>query len=288
MLTKKQKLDYLFSSMVNIAQDVRCTYCGSTDCITIDRKYFVTRLMECLQCHLYFRHPVDRQDENDKYYQTEYKESDHVTTDLPTMDLLEKLKKENFNSVSKNAGRFLDLFKRLFPLESSLKIVDYGCSWGYLTYQFQEAGHQTQGFEISRSRADFGNKNLGLQIVTDEKSLRGGNDIFFSSHVIEHHPDIKAMLKLAKSLVLPGGYFIAFCPNGSPAFRALHPEAFHRFWGKVHPNFLNAEFFQNIFRDRPYLIGASSVERNHIRPLDSGDQIVDPLTGEELMVIARF
>ena len=100
-----------------------------------------------------------------------------------------------FGPEDKNAGRHLELFARLFPEEKSLRIIDYGSSWGYTTYQFKEAGHQVQGYEISRSRAGYGIKNLDVDICTDEKQLRKGNHIFFSSHVIEHHPDIASMIQ---------------------------------------------------------------------------------------------
>jgi hypothetical protein len=90
MLTRKQKIKYLIDSVLASGQKVRCTYCQSENCIEIDRKYVVTRLMECRECHLYFRFPVDRKEENADFYQTEYQESDRITTDLPDATELEK------------------------------------------------------------------------------------------------------------------------------------------------------------------------------------------------------
>src|SRR6516225_368030 len=98
MLTGKQKIKYLWDSILASRQRKRCTYCGG-----------------------------------------------------------------------KNAGRHIELFSRLFPLAKSLRISEYGSSWGYTTYQFKEAGHQVKGFEISRTRAAFGTKNLGVEICVDEK-----------------------------------------------------------------------------------------------------------------------
>jgi len=288
MLTREQKFRYFFNSLLATGQKIQCTYCGSDQCKEIDRKYLVTRLMECQNCHLYFRYPVDKKEVNADYYQTEYKENDHITTELPGAALLEKLKAENFSSVNKNANKYLDLFTRLFPSEKFLNIVDYGSSWGYLTYQFKKAGHVVQGYEISRQRAAYGVKNLDIEIYSDENLLRGNNHIFFSSHVIEHHPDIPSMISLAESLLRNGGYFVAFCPNGSAAFRQKNQEAFHHLWGKAHPNYLNGEFFKYIFRDRPYFIGSNPVNRVHVHPLQQQDKQVDDLSGEELLVISRF
>jgi 2-polyprenyl-3-methyl-5-hydroxy-6-metoxy-1,4-benzoquinol methylase len=286
MLTRNQKLKYLFHSALAIGQKAACTFCDSTDCTVIDRKYVVTKLLECRNCHLYFRFPVDKKDTNAKFYQTAYQEQDNLTTELPDEDALNLIKQKGFHVANRNADRFLNLFGRLFPSKKELRIVDYGCSWGYLTYQFQQYGHDVQGYEISKSRAVFGSEKLGVQIFTDEGQIRSGNDIFFSSHVIEHHPDIRSMIKLAKSVLRDGGYFIAVSPNGSKEYRKLHENAFHHAWGKVHPNYLNAEFYKYIFEGQSYYIGSSPFSLHNIHPLNN-EEITDDLSGEELLIVTR-
>jgi hypothetical protein len=288
MLTEKQKIKYLFDSLAATGQKKRCPYCNSERTREIDRKYIITRLLECQTCHLYFRYPVDKKEENADFYQAEYQETDHITTDLPDNKELEKMKSDGFITANKNGKRYLDLFGKLFPSYSYLKIVDYGSSWGYLAYQFMQAGHHVQAYEISRSRAAYGIKNLQVNIVTDEKLLNGDNQIFFSSHVIEHHPDIKSMIKLAESLLIDGGYFIAFCPNGSPPYRLKEPNAFHHNWGKVHPNYLNVDFYKHIFNTRPYYIGSNLNNLKKIYSLQNNEQIVDDISGEELLVITKI
>jgi 2-polyprenyl-3-methyl-5-hydroxy-6-metoxy-1,4-benzoquinol methylase len=287
MLTKKQKIKYLIDSALGSGQKIKCTFCGNSNCLEIDRKYLITKLFECQNCHLYFRYPVDRKETNAEFYQTAYQEQDKLTSELPDEATLNEIKGANFNLANRNAGRFLDIFSKLFSGSEPLKIVDYGCSWGYLTYQFKEAGHQVQGYEISRSRASFGTKNLGIEILTNESDIKGENDIFFSSHVIEHHPDIAGMISLARSLVKPGGYFIAVSPNGSKEYRDKNENAFHHAWGKVHPNYLNADFYKFVFKDIPYYIGSSPFRLNNIIPIEKSS-FIDDLTGEELLIIAKF
>jgi 2-polyprenyl-3-methyl-5-hydroxy-6-metoxy-1,4-benzoquinol methylase len=288
MLTAKQKIKYLFDSFLASGQKIQCPYCRNEGCKEIDSKYLLTKLMECQNCHLYFRFPVDKKEVNADFYQTEYKETDNITTDLPESAVLEHMKIDHFNTGNKNGDRYLDLFSRLFPSEKSLRIIDYGCSWGYLAYQFKQAGHEVQGYEISRSRAAYGIRNLDLEICSDEKQLRKENHIFFSSHVIEHHPDIAAMIGVAKSLLMNGGYFIAFCPNGSPAYRIKNQEAFHHAWGKVHPNYLNADFYKYVFQGQPYYIASNPINKENIHPLQQQESIIDDLSGEELMVIVKL
>jgi 2-polyprenyl-3-methyl-5-hydroxy-6-metoxy-1,4-benzoquinol methylase len=248
----------------------------------------ITKLMECQNCHLYFRYPTDKKETNANFYQIDYKEADHITTELPDHSVLEQMKMNGFRTANRNGDRFLELFARLFPSEASLKIMDYGCSWGYLTYQFKKAGHQVQGYEISRPRAEYGIKQLGLEIYTDENLLTNEYDIFFSSHVIEHHPDIAAMIELGKSLLKKGGYFVAICPNGSMPYRHKNKDAFHHCWGKVHPNYLNVDFYKYVFGDHPYHISSSPIVKENIHPLRDNEKIIDDLSGEELLIIAKF
>jgi 2-polyprenyl-3-methyl-5-hydroxy-6-metoxy-1,4-benzoquinol methylase len=288
MLTTKQKLKYFIDSLLATGQKAECPFCKTYDVRELDRKYMVTRLMECQNCHLYFRYPVDKNEVNYEFYQTEYVEQDQIATELPEEQVLKQMIDTQFINTSKNGARFLNLFSRLFPGENSLRIIDYGCSWGYLTYQFMQAGHDVQGYEISKSRAAYGISKLGIEILTDEKALMANNQIFFSSHVIEHHPDISGMVRLAEKLLSPGGYFIAVSPNGSAEFRKKDPTAFHQAWGKVHPNYLNAAFYKHIFQGRSYYIGSNPFKMENIRPLISRECIVDDLSGEELLVIIKF
>ena len=288
MLTQKQKIKYLVDSILSSGQKYQCTYCKSEDCSEIDSKFLVTKLIECRNCHLYFRYPVDKKEENANFYQKEYTESDALTTHLPDVSLLEKIIKDRFIYGNKNADRFLNLFSRLFPAEKSLRIIDYGSSWGYTSYQFKQVGHQVQGFEISKPRASYGIKNLDVDICVDEKMLRNENHIFFSYHVIEHHPDIASMINLARTLLTDGGYFIAFCPNGSIPFRQKNKEIFHRFWGKVHPNFINADFYKYIFNEHPYYMASTPINYESINPLEKQQLAIDDLSGEELLIIAKF
>ena len=289
MLSGTQKIKYLIESALRVGEKIACTNCGSSDCRQIDRKYFFTRLFECNKCHLYFRHPVEKVNQNEKFYQEDYIEKDKITAALPGKEELEAWKLDGFSHGNKNAKRYRDLFERIFPgLSSSTRIIDYGSSWGYTMWQLNQFGYDVEGFEISRPRAAYGEQNLGLTIRTNEADLRGENDIFFSAHVIEHHPFIPGMIELAQKLLKNNGYFIAISPNGSTQYREKEPEGFHRAWGKVHPNYLNVDFYKSIFKDLPYYIGSSPFNLEKIGPLDDKQQITDTLTGEELLVIVKF
>jgi hypothetical protein len=280
------KLNYLLHSITHAGEKKICPFCGSEENRIADRKYIITTLVECSRCHLYFRHPSDGKDFNKKFYQEEYEERG-ITTDLPDPAQMQKLKADNFRNSEKNYQEKIDLIHAVVKDFEPIRIVDYGSSWGYASFQFRNADMSVQSLEISASRAKFGNENLGLNILTDENSLRPGNDVFFSSHVIEHHPDIRTMTELAKKLLVPEGFYIAFCPNASDAFRKLRPESFHKLWGLVHPNYLSDKFFAYLFSDNPYFIGSNPYDLEALRNWDKGSQVIGNLQGVEIFIISR-
>jgi 2-polyprenyl-3-methyl-5-hydroxy-6-metoxy-1,4-benzoquinol methylase len=288
MLSNLQKLTYFFEAITRYHEPVKCTYCGSAHCRLIDRKYIVTRLFECNNCHIYFRHPVEKLQQNKSFYQNQYQEQDNMTALLPTSSELEEIKKTGFVKGNKNAGRYNSIFKKIMPEQERISVIDYGCSWGYISWQLKQFGYDVQSFEISQPRANYGNEQLDLAIVTDEGALKPGSDIFFSSHVIEHHPAIAKMIDLSKKLVKPGGYFVAISPNGSAEFRKKNPIGFSKAWGKVHPHYLNVEFYKTIFKEKPYYIGSSPFNFSVIKQWKSQEQIIDELSGDELIVITRY
>jgi len=249
----------------------------------------VTRLFECESCGLYFRHPVEKPQTNFKFYQKQYIEEDDITTKFPSDEELQRLIANSFDTeANRSASRLLDLFGAILPSLQGVKIVDYGCSWGYISYQFKQAGMDVQSFELSLPRASFGEKKLGLDIFTSSDKLKGGNDIFFSSHVIEHVPSVKKMIESGRQLLRKNGFFISVCPNGSPEYRQADEEGFHRMWGKVHPNCLNTKFFQNAFKDHPHYITSSPFDIAELKEWDQQSQKIGKMEGSEILVIAKF
>ena len=158
----KQKLSYLIRSLLNVNQRKVCPNCGGNVLSLIDQKYFITKLFRCESCKLNFRFPVDSKAFlNDFYqstYQADYSDETRSITDLPTDDELRRLMDDNFSNKRNHTPYIYALLKTY-----SARILDYGCSWGYSVYQLKQAGYDTEGFEISTLRSEFG-KKIGVII----------------------------------------------------------------------------------------------------------------------------
>jgi len=279
---KYTKLKYLLRSIANFRQNKICPFCGGEKYEVVDRKYFFTSLLRCKSCGLQYRFPKDTKKFLNNFYQEEYSVDVHMITDLPNEKNLNQLKADNFSQL-RNYSKYIMAINS----DKNIRVVDYGCSWGYSLFQLKNSGYDVQGFEISVPRAEFG-KKLNVEIVTDNKKIRSGNDVILSSHVIEHLSDIKDLLDIAREKLTHNGALIVFCPNGSKEYRVREPDLFHVNWGFIHNNYLDPNFVTNIFKQNPYLIltGDWDFDENNIIKWDKKTQVnTNEKSGKELLFI---
>jgi 2-polyprenyl-3-methyl-5-hydroxy-6-metoxy-1,4-benzoquinol methylase len=246
-----KKTGYLLAGLSGRLQSsARCPSCQSEIATTVDRKFFHS-LKECERCRLLFRHPAESASGMNAFYQEGYAEPG-MTTELPDAATLKHLIDTRFKGSAKDFSYHLKVLQSL-GLKPGSRLLDYGANWGYMTWQFQQAGVDVTAFEISGPRAAFG-RELGVTIHTSLDDVGSGFDMVYSCHVLEHVPDPAETLKQQLSLVRPGGLVVAHTPNGSGSHRQLHPDVFHHTWGRVHPVLLTDRFVAHAAGDHPFLI----------------------------------
>ncbi len=255
------KLGYFIRSASRMVDDQRrvCPNCGSNGSDVIERKAVVSALRRCHDCLLMFRTPIDDPADAKAFYQSDYAQG--FTTDLPSSEDLERLKVSNWAG-EKDYSYYISVLKGL-GLRDGDKLFDFGCSWGYGSHQFAQAGFDTLSYEISEPRGRYGAANLGVRLVPDfegwARAAPGSVDAFFSAHVLEHVPSPSHIIRIARLALKPGGLFVGFFPNGAAAARASVPK-WSQLWGRVHPNFLDEVYLNAAVPDRPRLYGSSPIE----------------------------
>lgn len=284
-----QSLHFLGHCLTGYSTSKKCPDCGHENVLLQDRKFMFARLYECRACRLRFRHPLDDQSKLEAFYQSTYTQEDGITTDLPTKTAWEGLIRDGFKE--KSVKHHISLIGALFPdrPSSDIRILDYGCSWGYQTWQFCAAGFDCTGFEISQPRAAYGRNELGLRIHSDHHGLSSGYDVFFSSHVIEHVPSPLRLLEEGFDLLRPGGYMIIESPNGSDEFRSIRPDHFHKLWGRVHPFMMSPLFYIQWLAGRPAYFTSWPFDDLGAR-VDRWDRLQtskDRLDGPSMLMITR-
>jgi 2-polyprenyl-3-methyl-5-hydroxy-6-metoxy-1,4-benzoquinol methylase len=174
-------------------------------------------------------------------------------------------------------------------LQPGAKVFDYGCSWGYGSYQFAKAGFEVTAFELAPTRRRYANQKLGVRTVDSmdvaTTELAGNFDCFFSAHVLEHVPSPAQSFDYAMRLLKMNGLFVSFTPNGSHNYRLKSP-AWSNLWGEVHPNFIDEVFLNRAFRRSPRSVGSSPLTNASVAE-DPQPKQLNQLDGAELVFAAR-
>jgi SAM-dependent methyltransferase len=270
-----------------MGQDQHCPHCGGSETTHVGTKHLLLQLRRCGRCGLMFRWPKDVPEDNRRFYSGPYREAGGVTTNLPSPEGLREMCRTGFAGTDRDATGRLALLGRFKP---SGALLDFGASWGYTSWQFARAGYDVIGFEVDRARAAYGREHLGLRMLDDPAGLNGlpggSFDLIYTSHVLEHLPDLRETFDLFLRLLRPGGVLTIFVPNATGIDR---PEVFARKksfgFGEKHTFAFTAEFFERNLPARGF--DPCRVDASPFAPIDqprpAGKDLVE---GEELMAIA--
>ena len=284
-------LAYLTRSCTNRFRQSRliCPNCGCAGAMVEVRKYLITELRRCQQCSLLYRVPTDSPEYNHRFYNNGPYQSGFAT-ELPDMSQLEEFKGSNFKNSPRDYSTYVSVLQKI-DVTPPQRLFDFGCSWGYGSYQLQRYGLEVVASEISIDRGSFAQRHLNVLLFNDldtlepDHPLSGSFDCFFSAHVLEHVPSPEHVIAYANRLLRPGGIFVAFVPNGSDAHRRRNPD-WNRLWGELHPNAVDDRFLRKSFEHWPRLFASSPYRLAGIRRPSRGELVVDDLSGHELLFVA--
>lgn len=260
--------------------DKTCPACLSASTRTLKRKALVTSLYVCNDCHLMFRVPKNTLRENREFYQHEYQEG--FTTDCPNDNELSVLLARSFGGTEKDYSEYISVV-RAAGLRPGQVILDYGCSWGYGSWQFSRAGFNVYSYEVSQLRAAYAASKLNVRTLSDPEKIPEKVDCFFSAHVIEHLPNPRMLWEQAANVLKPDGTVVLFMPNGESSRQETEKE-YHSLWGLVHPLLLSSSALSMMAKEYGFSGNAYST------PFDLGriaDRVCGRLNGHELLFVAR-
>jgi 2-polyprenyl-3-methyl-5-hydroxy-6-metoxy-1,4-benzoquinol methylase len=267
-----------------------CPYCGPTTVVKlVQRKKLIVEILQCQRCHLWFRWPGDTPNEHDRYYQEEFA-GDSPQVILPGGSELRSLTSTNFSGSPLDINSKVRVLQYLRP---GGRVLDFGCSWGYGTYQMRRCGLDAVGFEISKPRADFGRTMLELKIIDTLEDLKqlpaGGFDIIFSNHVVEHLPNIATIFPLLTRLLKENGFVFHILPN------FMGKKARSGYWlkwiGEDHPIAPAMPFFEYALPraglSKP-IFGSSPFDDGMAETLKGRSGTTLSTEGDELLVFAEL
>jgi len=227
-----------------------------------------------------FRVPKPTAEECEQFYQSDYRQS--FTTDCPQPDELAGLIASSFAGSAKDYSAYISVL-RAIPLAPGSTIFDFGCSWGYGSWQLRRAGYKVYSYELSRPRARYAAEKLNCELCAPEE-LSEKVDCFFAAHVIEHMPTPRDLWETARQVVKPGGKVVLFLPNGEPARERVY-KAYHRIWGLVHPLLLSPQALTRMGESCGFEVHC------YTSPYDAVEisgKKAGSLTGDELLAVATL
>lgn len=275
------KTEYLIWAAKHwLRANTSCPSCSSTSVELIRRKYLVTSLYRCVQCRLMYRVPKNSAKEAGDFYQDKYKQG--FTTDCPDDQTLTQLLNSGFKDSAKDYTGYIDILNAL-GLGEGNSILDFGCSWGYGSWQFSQAGYDVYSYEISKSRSQYAVERLRCRVLEKPENVPEKVDCFFSAHVIEHLTNPRILWDQASNVLKSSGLVVLFMPNGEPD-REQIDATYHAMWGQVHPLLLCAESLTVMATQYGFESWAYSTPYN-LRQIS--ERAPGDLSGDELLFIAQ-
>lgn len=260
-----------------------CPYCKSKLHARLQRKNVLLEARKCHFCGLIFRWPTTTDQEAARFYQEEYQSG--IVTDLPEQSELAKLKSTKMIGSRFDKTAQIDWVVKTVPQPA--RVLVFGSSWGYMDYQLKAHGYQVEGLELSRPRAEFGRKNLGLTIHTSWQELLSADpnparfDLIFTAHTMEHLTDVRSTLDRFREVTRPGARLIVIVPNGGGELARSLGVQWSPFVGSEHTVAYTADWFKNTLTQN----GCSVVEATSTTPEGEYDPTCN---GDGLMVIATY
>lgn len=191
-----------YERLASAAQAVPCPLCGEEEFSPRAANHGF-RMVECLGCGLWYLNPMPTSETLSALYGATYYESDASL-------------QEGYEDYEHGANDFRETFaRRLSLVEPGRRILDVGAGFGYLLDAARGRFDERWGLEMSDTAAS--------RIAPDHRRLVGSFDsadlpegyfdVVSMQDCLEHLPDPRAALRRVRTLLRPGGTFLATTPN---------------------------------------------------------------------------
>ncbi len=181
---------------------IKCNICNSTKFKLV---YYLNnyRLFKCNKCDLNFVHPQPSTNKKIDLNYLRYGSTENENAYLAKKDELIKRTQNNIKLLSK--------------YKKSGRLLDIGCSYGYILKTFQNYGYKTEGIEISKRSYQYAKKYCKVNVKYgnfnkfhyDEQSF----DIVSLFDTLEHFSNPKKVIKKIHRILTINGIVIIQTPN---------------------------------------------------------------------------
>ncbi len=134
---------------------------------------------------------------------------------------------QNGRFVARNEAFWDGVLRRVQPFRRLNRLLDVGCSAAFFLKMAHDRGWEVQGIEVSDFGVNFSRKELGIDVrqgtLQDAAFQNESFDVVFSSHVLEHISDPRALVHEMIRILRPGGALVSVIPTqyATPSYRFL-------------------------------------------------------------------
>lgn len=185
----------------------RCPVCGGGR-TNYRLKQMGTNVLQCENCSLVFVDPLPRETE----LRALYLEYDVVENNAVHASLLASRWKSR-------APAFRDILNEIVAHGGRGRLLDVGCSFGFLLSMAKERGFQPAGVELSVNAVRYVRDRLRFPVhhgtVFDAKFADGAFDVVSMVGVFEHVPNPLETLREIFRILRQGGLLVVEVPNAN-------------------------------------------------------------------------
>ncbi|MEH2402628.1 class I SAM-dependent methyltransferase [Nostoc sp.] len=184
----------------------KCILCSSHNIVSQWKNSRGYNISKCLDCSFLFLDKIISEQELEKFYSQDYFMASYARCEQNLIDAAKNPK------IFSEAKDYADLIQSYNPRAKN--VGEIGCSWGYLLYNLQSFGYYVKGYELSKTTAEAGSKQLGLEIIPGFFEAQDNQfDVLILRHVLEHVPNPEDLLAKIYASLAKDGLFILEGPN---------------------------------------------------------------------------
>jgi SAM-dependent methyltransferase len=214
----------------------KCRLCGADEDLQFIKGHHVCggtkehHFWQCKKCGAIYLYPIPSEEEESQFYRKEFEKYMAVRSKQTGWSGPQKHVEMNQREVDRRLP-FLDKFPR-----GGMKILEIGCSSGFMLYPLQKRGHYTVGVEPSEEFRNFiASNKIEVYPSVDELALHNKDfDMAIHYYLLEHIRNPEDFLKKCMALVASSGIMIFEVPSASDALLELyHVPAFDKFYWQI-------------------------------------------------------
>ncbi|NIQ13747.1 MAG: methyltransferase domain-containing protein [Candidatus Dadabacteria bacterium] len=200
--------------MNNNISTEKCYLCGTDTKVLYefnlnpDKTYYI---LKCMDCNLMRTFPIPEKSEIKRFYSSKVRPSVFENGEVFNSRFLEKIK-EIF-IIRPMLNKLYGLFKN----KRGPRLLDIGCSTGWITSIARNIGFNVKGLESNSKSANIAREKYGLEIIEgfiEDLDLDEKFDVIVMMHVLEHFTDPIDTLTKVNDLLSENGKLLIVVPNG--------------------------------------------------------------------------